>query len=153
MGGLSSMNKGKRAEREVVQLLQPVVDKVYREFYGLRDARTGVAIEPVKLQRNTLQSDGGGFDIIGLEWLALEVKFHETPQVETWWKQTVRQAKEGQEPCLVWRKSRVDWKVMMMGVLPAGDKRVRCRIESRKKDWLLWVECRLRWELKKRISV
>lgn len=93
MPGLHSRNKGKRGEREVVRLLQPVVDSVY----------TSLGLKAPILQRNTLQSDRGGFDIVGLEWLALEVKHHNKPQVAAWWTQTCAQAADGQVPLLLWR--------------------------------------------------
>src|SRR5438045_4158293 len=78
MGGLMSRNKGKRAERQVIDLLQPIVDHCYKE----------AGLKPLLLQRNTVQSDQGGFDIIGLEWLALEVKHQEILNVDAWWQQT-----------------------------------------------------------------
>lgn len=153
MGGKSSLDKGKRGEREVVAMLQPIVDKVYAEFEGMVDARTGHVIRGVRLQRNTLQSDAGGFDIVGLEWLALEVKYQETLNVEAWWRQTCGQAKEGQLPVLLYRKSRVEWKAMTMSRVNAGTKIVRLRTESRGADWLVVFEALLRWELKKRVTV
>lgn len=153
MGGKSSLDKGKRGEREVIALLQPIVDKVYAEFEGMRDARTGYEVKGPRLQRNTLQSDSGGFDIVGLEWLALEVKFQETLNVEVWWRQTCGQASEGQVPVLFYRKSRVEWKVMTLSRVVAGSKNIRLRTESRGADWLVWFEWALRWELKKRVTV
>ena len=74
MAGLMSRNKGKRGEREVVKLLQPVVNEVY-ESLGL---------EPPLLERNLMQSHKGGCDLAGLDWLALEVKYQEQQQMTSW---------------------------------------------------------------------
>lgn len=107
MGGLTSRNKGKRGEREIVNILQPVVDEVC--------AKNGFV--QIELQRNTIQCDRGGYDIVGLDFLAIEVKHQEQLQPETWWKQTVKQTKKGQTPVLFYRKNRMDWRVRMPGVL------------------------------------
>lgn len=102
MSGKMALNKGKRGEREVIKVLQPIVDEVYAKH----------ELEAPILQRNTLQSDRGGFDIVGLEWMALEVKFQEQLSVNTWWKQTLRQARPNQLPVLFYRKSRMKWNVV-----------------------------------------
>lgn len=113
MGGTTSQNKGKRGEREVVKLLQPVVNAAYEQ--AKENGYGEVAGEAPVLQRNTLQSDRGGFDIVGLQWLALEVKFQESLSIGTWWKQCLRQAGAGQEPVLMYRQSRKPWRVRMKG--------------------------------------
>lgn len=103
MGGKMSRDKGKRAEREVVRELQPVLDRIA--------ARHGIDAE--RLKRNTMQSDGGGFDIHGIRWMAPEVKHHETFALNSWWKQTVEQASPTQEPVLFYRKNNVKFRVRM----------------------------------------
>lgn len=155
MGGLTSLNKGKRSEREVIKLLQPIVDKVYSE----------VGWQVPKLQRNTMQSDDGGFDIAGLEWLALEVKHHAVAnkgKIESWWQQTVRQAHGGQDgdgwevvagrktqvPVLIWRVDKGQWNVVVMVSIPISTRvRVKVRSTVRIEDWLVWFEYRLRAEI------
>lgn len=137
MGGTMSRNKGKRGEREIVNMLQPIVDKVYQEFDR----------EVPRLQRNTLQSDGGGFDIVGLEWLALEVKFQESFNLNAWWAQTSGQANVTQTPVLIYRRSRVAWRVRMMGYLPAGERKVRTLVDIELDAWLVWFETQLRGTL------
>jgi len=67
-------------------------------------------LEPPELERNLMQSRLGGYDIVGLDWLALEVKRQEQAAVGTWWRQTVRQASEGQVPFLMWRQNRRPWR-------------------------------------------
>lgn len=116
MSGLFAREKGKRAEREAVKLLQPIINEVYGK-YGL---------EIPELQRNQMQSHKGGYDIVGLEWLALEVKHQETLHISDWWSQTVRQAGEERTPVLIYKQNRVKWRVVMYGFLPAGG------------DWIDW---------------
>lgn len=106
MSGLLSRNKGKRSEREVVHLLQPVIDEVY--------ASRGISI-PI-LQRNTIQSDRGGFDIVGLDWLAIEVKHQEANNVNGWWTQTVQQAGK-KMPVLFYRRNHAPWRVRTTAVI------------------------------------
>ncbi len=108
MGGKSGLDKGKRAEREVVKLLQAVIDEVCE----IKE------IEPIKLERNLLQANKGGYDIFGLDWLALEVKHQETFNLNQWWKQAKDQAKEDQIPVLMYRKNNVKFRVRMYGWLP-----------------------------------
>lgn len=103
---LNARSKGQRGEREIIDLLQPHVDEVSR--YN--------NVEPPLLQRNTLQSDQGGYDIVGLPGFAFEVKRVEkdTPgAVKDWWAQTVRQAKNGEEPVLFFRMNGRPWSVRM----------------------------------------
>lgn len=137
MSGGFSREKGKRAEREVVKLLQPVVIKVY--------STAGKEI-PV-LERNLMQSHKGGHDIVGLEWLALEVKHHEQLAIKSWWEQSKRQAGATREPVLIYKSNRVAWRVVMFGYLPAGGKRVRCPVDISLEAFLAWFESRLRHEL------
>lgn len=82
MSGNMSRNKGQRGEREVIKLLQPTVSRVYVE----------AGFPMPELTRNLSQSREGGFDISGLDWLALEVKYQETENVKGWWEQACRQA-------------------------------------------------------------
>jgi hypothetical protein len=130
MSGNMSRNKGQRGEREVIKLLQPIIDKAYKEC----------GIEAAVLERNLMQSNKGGFDIVGLEWLALEVKFQEAEKLNDWWQQCVTQAsrpvdngdgtkvwKRVKEPVLIYRKSRAAWNVMMLGNLEMPDGGVKLK--------------------------
>lgn len=123
MGGLMSRNKGKRAEREVINALQPAVNSVYAE---LQQQFGWFRNEPPVLQRNTLQSHLGGFDVVGLEWLALEVKHHAkvTGMLGMWWRQCVEQAQaargEQRLPVLVYRGNNEPWRVRMPAQVATG---------------------------------
>lgn len=160
MAGLMSRNKGKRGEREVIDLLQPILDRVFADF-------AAHGWEAPRLQRNTLQSDGGGFDVVGLEWLALEVKFQESYSLNGWWTQTRTQAEQvariqnrqvgpsvGQvTPVLIYRKSRVAWRIQTLGGLKVDkDLWVRARVDMELEPWLVWMEVRLKQELDKKTT-
>lgn len=103
--GVNIRSKGQRGEREAIDLIEswckPVTD--------------ALQLPPVALSRNLVQSREGGYDVIGLDWLALEVKRHENLQVSTWWKQALRQAKEGQIPVLMYRQNRTPWRFRVLG--------------------------------------
>ena len=96
-----SREKGKRGEREVARIIQDVVNYVFGE-------------NAPRIQRNTLQSDKGGFDLVGLEDFAIEVKRHEKLNVKAWWKQTVRQAGKDKIPVLFYRQNNTPWSVMFI---------------------------------------
>lgn len=139
MSGLTSRNKGKRGEREIVHLLQPVIDEVY--------ASSGIQI-PI-LQRNTIQSDRGGFDIVGLDWLAIEVKHQEQNNVNGWWKQTVQQAGK-KMPVLFYRRNNAAWRVRTTGVIhhtTCNAAYACCVVDIAVDDFLIYFRNRLLEEL------
>ena len=135
--GRFSRDKGKRAEREVVKLLQPVVTRAFIDAYR----------EAPELERNLMQSNKGGCDIAGLEWLALEVKHHETVKLAEFWQQTKDQATAEQIPVLFYKSNRTKWRVMMFGHLPAHHLRVRCPVDISLDHFLIWFDTKLRCEL------
>jgi len=102
--GAMARSKGARGEREIIDLLQPIVNAAY----------TAVNKQPPQLKRtSSMQADGGGCDVHGLDWLAMEVKRCETLHVEVWWQQCVSQAKPGQLPVLVYRQNKRQWRVRL----------------------------------------
>lgn len=145
MGSLS-IQKGKRAERAVASLLNPILARVCQEE----------GVDPVKLQRNLVQTQQGGHDLVGVDWLAIEIKHHKTVSLPAWWRQTCGQAgcdENGtpisnriyREPVLIWKQHGGKWNVRML---------VRLEIEpgSRLRTWgdvsmdvfLQWFEARAR---------
>lgn len=137
---INQRSKGQRGEREVISLLQPIVDEVYKS----------AGKEPPLLQRNLMQSDRGGFDIVGLSWMALEVKRHENItqyHLDQFWEQAKRQAKGEQIPVLLYRKNNVAWRVQMFGYLSAGKKKVRARVDISIKAFLTFFKTKLVEEL------
>ena len=139
MAGSSSRDKGARAERQAIELLQPVVTELYQ-------AR---GLDAPKLQRNTLQSDGGGFDIVGLRWMALVVKHQEVLKVEDWWQQTLRQAKNNAEPILFYKQNNVKFRIRMWATLHVfRTERYLCHpVEIGVPDFLQYFRLRLEAEL------
>ena len=105
-------DKGKRGERDVINLLQPHVDFIYNAMRGAQTALMA-SVETPELKRNQLQSDGGGNDIHGLHWLSLEVKNQQALSVESWWAQTLAQVKVGQVPVLMY-KHRAKWHCVVL---------------------------------------
>lgn len=132
-----SQDKGKRAEREVVKLLQPVVTKVCSEL-GISD---------LKLERNLMQSIKGGYDITGIDSLALEVKHQETLAVDAWWNQCLRQAGDNRLPVLLYKQNRQRFKVRVIGFLAAGSIRVKAPVDITLDVFLIYFEHWLRSEL------
>lgn len=120
MTRINSRTKGKTAEREVIRILQPVID----EALG-KDA--------FELERNLIQSRDGGCDITGApllyDILAIEVKRCENVQRGKWWSQAVAQAVNGKLPVVIYRPSRRPWRVMMEGRLLGFEDRVRVEFE------------------------
>jgi Holliday junction resolvase len=88
--------KGATAERELAALL------------------TGWAANGghrLTLERNLDQVRGGGFDLNGVPFLAIEVKRQENLAVNTWWAQCVRQADAaGFIPFLAYRQNNKPWR-------------------------------------------
>jgi hypothetical protein len=97
---VNGRNKGASAEREFVKILQQEVDVSLPAGHGL------------KFMRNLEQVRGGGFDIVGLSWLALEIKRQENLSLNSWWEQCERQA-EGRVPVLAYRQNNRPWRVRM----------------------------------------
>lgn len=179
MGKINSRAKGQRGERQVIELLQPIIDNVYAQTNDYLKAvnggglgNAGMALNAPKLQRNTLQSDSGGFDIVGLDWLALEVKNVETSEpsmVDKWWVQAVTQAKKAKvgkdsvasekrgnekRAVLFYKRNRTRWRVRMKGYLsvsssPEADvKRVVIIADISCEEFLKWFEMRLLEEMR-----
>lgn len=130
---INSRSKGKRGEREILNIIQAAINEAY-EASGY---------QPPQLQRNTLQSDRGGYDIVGLPWLALEVKRVETPPADAWWEQARSQAKPGQVPVLVYRRSNTRWRARLVGLLMVTDQRALQALADVTLETLLrWIQLR-----------
>ena len=89
----SARNKGVAAERELAKILGD---------------RLGIT-----LTRNLEQTRAGGFDLLGLDGYALEVKRCENVQISQWWSQAVRQAGSDLIPVLAYRQSRKPWSIVV----------------------------------------
>ena len=80
--GAIQRTKGRRAEQVIVNLLKA------EGFIGAK--------------RNLMQTGHGGYDITGLEPLAIEVKDHKRLSIPQWWEQTVANASDGLIPVLIY---------------------------------------------------
>lgn len=139
MGSLS-INKGKRAEREVANMLNPILDRLC----------TQLNIDPVRLSRNLKQTQVGGFDLDGLDWIAIEIKHHKQVSINSWWAQTLRQATDEREPVLIWKQHGGKWKVRMYGRLEIEPgRRLKVVVDTSIDDFLVWFEKRAEVDLKK----
>jgi hypothetical protein len=150
MSGLMSRNKGKRSEREIVNLLQPIITSVYDDHIK-ESGYVDKSLEVPVLQRNSIQSDRGGYDIVGLDWLAIEVKHQETFNLTNWWEQTVRQAGK-KMPVLFYRRNNVAWRVRTWGVLfdaPCRYAWTQAVVDISIEDFLKYFTMRLKTELAK----
>lgn len=131
--GKMARDKGARGEREVIDLLQPIVDNAYR----------AAGKDPPQLKRtSSMQADGGGCDVHGIDWLALEVKRCETLHLDAWWRQCLGQAKSGQLPVLVYRQNGRQWRARF-GVLTLFP-RVAVVADVSIDDFMLYFEACLR---------
>src|SRR5215217_6392810 len=112
---INARSKGQRGEREIIDLLQPHINEV-SAFNN---------VDSPFLQRNQLQTHAGGYDIVGLDGYAFEVKRVETDQtgqINGWWAQCVGQAKAGEVPVLFYRRNGGKWKVRMFVRLDLDEK-------------------------------
>lgn len=132
---VNAVNKGKSAEREVIRLLQPVVNDAYVRLHVEQPALADMVGACPVLQRNTLQADDGGADLCGLAWMALEVKHQKTQAMNEWWRQCMRQAKPGQTPVLWWKTNGKGWRVRMPAVVMVGNEGTGAADGGRKFEW------------------
>lgn len=125
--------KGQRGEREVVDLLQDVVD-------GVREA---LKLQPIVLQRNALQAHLGGEDIHGLTGYAVEVKFQENSNVPAWWRQCLDQAaRVNGVPILFYRAKQQKWTVKFRAYVqtPKDTELLELDVTTNLEDFLTWFE-------------
>ena len=95
MTGKFSRDKGKRGEREIVNILKNELGN------------------DLDIGRNHSQCDTGGCDIAGNLPYSIEVKNHKTESLTAWWIQACRQAQQGKAPVLIYKKPYKGWFVIM----------------------------------------
>lgn len=138
-----AQSKGARGEREVINMLQPIVDKVCIETQS----------EQISLLRNSLQSRQGGYDMLGLDWLALEIKRCETLNLKSWTEQCLAQASKHQVPVLIYKQNNRAWQVMMHGLLvPGGSTNLKVWCGVSVESFLAYFEMKLKHELTKELN-
>lgn len=140
---INARNKGKVAEREVRDILQPIVDSVFNQR----------GYVPPQLKRNLMQAAGGGHDLVGIPGVAIEVKRQETLHVGMWWQQALEQAaKENAVPVLIYRKSWTPWKVRMNAKLHSGKVPIDVVADLELEKFLVWLRLHLEAILDEGIS-
>ncbi len=130
---INSRSKGQRGEREVIGLLQDIVDSV----------RLSLQLPAILLQRNTLQSHVGGHDITGLAGFSVEVKFQEMEYSADWWRQCLKQAaKDRSVPILIYRRVRQPWRVKFRAFVatPHDVDQVELDVTTDFADFADWFE-------------
>lgn len=103
MAGKMGRDKGVRGEREIADRFIEIMESEEKKLW--------VKGHSEEVKRNTLQSDRGGFDLVGIPGLAIEIKRCETLQLGAWWQQCQQQATNGLMPVLFYRQNRQPWKV------------------------------------------
>lgn len=128
--------KGKRGENAAIELLQPIVDNIY----AIHNRR------PPIISRNSTSWKQGKFDVIGLHWLALEIKNVEADNnhnLDKWWQQAKEQAIDGRTPVLMYKKAHKPFRVRMKGNIGTLCTLVDVSVDS----FLVYFAYRLRKEL------
>lgn len=157
MGSLS-IQKGKRAERQIATLLNVEIDRVC----------SNLGVDTTKLKRNLAQTQQGGFDLEGLDWIAIEIKHHAKAQMSSWWDQTLRQAEPiyslvgngttrtgayRREPVLIWKLNGQKWNVRMFGRLEIEPgRRIRVPVDVSWESFVAWFTRRLEVEIKRSLA-
>lgn len=147
MGSLS-INKGKRAERDVARILNPILQRVCQS----------AGIPEWKLARNLVQAARGGEDLVGVDWIAIEIKHHNeiNGKLNGWWAQAVRQAGDTMEPVLIYRANGTKWRVRLWSLLTidlAAKRRLKVCSDISFDDFLIWFEKRCEVEAQKKSIV
>lgn len=137
--GNFSRNKGKRGEHEIARIMQAIIDKAFIDAHLLKTQqinpfrpKTEVVKEAsflllaikrrgdLRVGRNLQQAASGGYDIVGCNGFAPEVKYCEVVKLEAWSDQAVRQAPRGLIPLLWYRKNKIPWRLRIF-VRDLGD--------------------------------
>lgn len=130
-------NKGQTGEREVVRLLNGVIEKLLAQQCWTEDV---VNAATKCIQRNQQQSAVGGADLTGVFGLAIEIKRQENVQIDKWWAQCTEQAARNNEvPVLLYRQNHQPWRCVMLGlaVLP-GERSSSLRMEIEQGPFMTW---------------
>lgn len=121
-------DKGKRGEREIKDRFIAIMEAVERDC-----GKTGYSSE-VK-RASYMASNAGGRDIVGIPCLAVEVKRAETLELNAWWNQCERQARENELPVLLFRQSRRPWRCLTYGGLYLFNDAHRCVVQCSADDF------------------
>lgn len=144
---INSRAKGQRGERMVADLLNSACIRVAHDL----------GCKPPVFSRNLVQSRNGGHDLVGMDWIAVEVKWYAEvkSQLARWWEQTLRQAQAvNAEPVLIYKANGSKWSVRMYGRLEiAPGRRLRVPVDISMDNFLVWFEKRVALELSKEATL
>ncbi len=129
--GVGARGKGAAGEREVKIILRSILQPVYL-YHN----------QPLpEFERNLEQSRGGGYDLKGLEWLAIEVKRQERSNLTAWWEQTLKQCGEHQIPFLIHRANHQPWRVRTrLPVVIYRGTTLLTTVDMERPEWTLWLQ-------------
>lgn len=143
--------KGRSGEQEVATLFRGWVEEV-RETLGW-EAERMPAIKRNQMQTAGMHRGEGQGDIVGIDWLSVEVKRVENDNksnMSSWWEQAKSQAARGAEPVLFWRLNGSQWNVKLYGWLALpNDRRVRAPVVITDSIFAVWFKERLKFELRR----
>lgn len=138
MNGEGRRQKGHNGEREVVRWLTELAGPVC----------VTVGSEVPVFERNITQSRDGGYDVKGLEWLAVEVKRVETEFQRKWWLQLMKSKEEAQVPLLLFRRNRRPWRAMVQIPTSIGGRLIQFDAVLEQAQFEAWF----RWQLWSRLT-
>lgn len=134
---LNARAKGANGEREVVNLMNRIIDNVLAsqvwDDLVISTARSCI-------QRNQAQSAVGGHDLNGVFGMSVEIKRVENVQVDKWWGQCTEQAKRNNEhPVLLYRQNHQPWRCVTLGHAPLpGGRLSSMRVQMSEADFTVW---------------
>lgn len=128
MPGNKIRNKGINGEREIILMLQIIVDNEYFNYPNL--------MAP-KLERNQNQSVSGGYDLVGLNWVGIEVKRCEKIEIKKWFNQVTKACKKKEVPIILFRQNFKHWRVI-------GKSHENKPVEILLANFLDWFRLRIR---------
>jgi hypothetical protein len=136
---INARSKGRRGEQEVATMLRAVVTEAYAEM----------GLEPqLEIKRNQMQTAGksrseGQGDLVGLDWLAIEVKRVESDlpsSRNSWWEQAKSQAARSQTPILFSRMNDREWNVRTYVLTSVGRKQIKLPVDMAWSIFRIWLK-------------
>lgn len=139
---LNPVHKGKRAEKQALELMQKVINSVF-VAHGL-PATDAPCLERNSLAENKDHEQKGHSDILGLPMLSIEIKRREQAFDEAWWQQARRQCKKGQTPIVLYRQNREPWRCRLWGLLHDGKTWKSVPVDIKEVEFKKWLECQVK---------
>lgn len=101
-----------------------------------------------EIKRNQMQTAGkhrgvGQGDLVGLDWLSVEVKRVESDKpgsIAAWWAQTKAQCGPGQTPLLFHRMNGREWNVRTQMDTMVGSQRLRLPVDMAWHIYRVWLK-------------